>query len=102
MLQGKGGAPADNIGVELYFKSLEGILRSIDEFNYKEVAKAEADQNYHFAKVCLDTEKNIFENTNLSTQLALHFSEKKVKEKDHFRTMLTLMYAHSNLVLFSY
>lgn len=39
MLQGKGGEQSDRVGVELYFKSFVGFLRSIEEFNYKEVTK---------------------------------------------------------------
>lgn len=42
MLQGKGGDMSDNIGVELYFKKLEGLLLSLENFNFKEVKPANA------------------------------------------------------------
>lgn len=98
MLSGKGGRNSDRIGVELYFKSLEGLLRSIEEFNFKEVKKDVAEDHANFGKLMSDVNDEL----SLSKELNSVFSEKQAAKMDHFFTLGALMLAHANLVVISH
>jgi len=100
MLQGKGGVAADRIGVELYFKSIEGLVRSIEEFNYKDVRKEVAEENKGFAQLIKsdDSQDKAF---SLVAELHHVYIEKESSKVDHFITLHALMMAHSNLVIVS-
>ena len=98
MLAGKGGQNADRISVELYFKTLEGLLRSIEEFNFKEVRKDQAEEHASYGKI-INTEGD---ELNLKAALATTFSEKEADKASHFITLHALMQAHANLTIFSH
>jgi hypothetical protein len=101
MLQGKQGYPTDNVGVELYFKNYDGLIRAIDEFNYKEVNRDAAKANAAFARMASSHDAQ-YKDANLQDELDRIFKEKQTQQKNTFTTLLTLMYAHANLVEASY
>jgi len=98
MLSGKGGQNADRISVALYFKTLEGLLRSIDEFNFKEVRKDMAEEHASFGKI-INTDGD---DLNMRRELHTIFSEKQADQTTHFYTLHALMQAHANLVIISH
>lgn len=98
MLSGRSGKDAERISVELYFKSLKGLMRSLDEFNYKEVNKEVAQENIAFAKL-MNTPGD---EMNLSTDLLKIFKENESNKMDHFYTLGALMLAHAHLVIVSH
>ena len=98
MLSGKGGQNADRVSVELYFKTLEGLLRSIEEFNFREVKRENAEEHASFGKI-INTDGD-----DLSMRRELHqiFSEKDADKTTHFYTLHALMQAHANLTIISH
>jgi len=100
MLQGKGGVQADRIGVELYFKSIDGFVRSIEEFNYMDVRKELAEENKGFAQL-IRSEAAEDKQYSMVAELNKVFIEKESAKVDHFVTLHALMMAHANLVIVS-
>lgn len=87
--------------MELYFKSFVGFIRSIEEFNYKEVKKEHATAARSFTMLTQSNEKGD-EEYSLAKELDDVFKGKEKAKTEHFYTIQALTLAHANLVLISH